>query len=320
MRRRQAEAFNFEIKRRKKLGERVTAPLAGSGISFKDLAARYLLARRGELRPKTLRDIVAFLDHHVMPLLGRLPCDAIRMPHLLEIMAPFSGLSLATRNRRVAYLKGVFNWGVRHEFIERNPFAAHKLRREPQVDILPPTPEEMATIIAVAPEHLAWALDLEWHTGCRPGPSELFSLRWADVDWARGGVWTYGTKTGTRRFIDIKDTFMEVLRGRWTHRDCEYLVSYQGKPVTTLKRTWAAAKVKAGVTRRLRLYDVRHAHITYQVARGADLKAVSQRAGHASTRMTADRYYHYLEALAREAAQLVPDLPPAPEPEKGVLH
>jgi len=99
-----------------------------------------------------------------------------------------------------------------------------------------------------------------------------------------------------------------MLKEKYKTRDREYIISYKGKPVKSLKRSWATAKKKAGITKRLRLYDLRHAFATYLLAHGADLKAVSDMMGHHSTKMTADRYYQLVEDLKRKAVSKLPTL------------
>jgi integrase len=61
----------------------------------------------------------------------------------------------------------------------------------------------------------------------------------------------------------------------------------------------------------VRFHDLRHANISQLVAAGIDVRTVSARAGHSSTRMTLDRYAHALPAgdVAAAAAlgALLPD-------------
>jgi integrase len=60
--------------------------------------------------------------------------------------------------------------------------------------------------------------------------------------------------------------------------------------VTRDYNRWVA---QAGVPR-IRIHDLRHTHITLALASGANLKAVSQRVGHAKTSITMDLYAHVL--------------------------
>ena len=55
----------------------------------------------------------------------------------------------------------------------------------------------------------------------------------------------------------------------------------------------------------IRMYDLRHTHITLNIAAGVNLKIVAERVGHASIRLTADTYAAVLPTMQKEAvAQL----------------
>ena len=57
--------------------------------------------------------------------------------------------------------------------------------------------------------------------------------------------------------------------------------------------------------RSIRFHDLRHANVSEQLAAGIDPATVSARAGHASTRMTLDRYAHALPASGTAAAAVM---------------
>jgi site-specific recombinase XerD len=58
------------------------------------------------------------------------------------------------------------------------------------------------------------------------------------------------------------------------------VVTFKGKSVVSLKIAWSAAKKRARITRRMRMYDLRHAFATKMLDNGADLKHVSILLGH----------------------------------------
>ena len=62
-----------------------------------------------------------------------------------------------------------------------------------------------------------------------------------------------------------------------------------------------AALVRAGITRRIRPYDLRHLAASAMLDAGADLKSVSEILGHASPDMTLRTYQHTSTTLRREA-------------------
>ena len=56
---------------------------------------------------------------------------------------------------------------------------------------------------------------------------------------------------------------------------------------------WYPAVTAAGLTIKVRIHDLRHAHASWLLAGGADLQVVKERLGHTSIQTTA-RYLHTL--------------------------
>ncbi|MGH3376891.1 MAG: tyrosine-type recombinase/integrase [Actinoallomurus sp.] len=59
------------------------------------------------------------------------------------------------------------------------------------------------------------------------------------------------------------------------------------------QQIWDPAVTAAGIDRRIRVRDLRHAHASWVLAGGADLQTVRERLGHAGLRAT-ERYLHTL--------------------------
>ena len=55
----------------------------------------------------------------------------------------------------------------------------------------------------------------------------------------------------------------------------EYIITYKRKPIASMKHGWHDALKNAGITRRIRSYDLRHAFATYALDNNADIKAVA---------------------------------------------
>lgn len=58
-------------------------------------------------------------------------------------------------------------------------------------------------------------------------------------------------------------------------------------------QVWEPARAQAGLTMRVRVHDLRHAHASWLLAGGADLQVVKERLGHGSIKTT-ERYLHTL--------------------------
>ena len=88
------------------------------------------------------------------------------------------------------------------------------------------------------------------------------------------------------------------------------LGEYEGAPVKKLQTAWEAALRRAGITRRLRLYELRHWYASTLLRGGADIKATSELMGHSSPNLTLSTYYHITEGQKRGALDTLkmPDL------------
>jgi len=77
-----------------------------------------------------------------------------------------------------------------------------------------------------------------------------------------------------------------------------------GTPInpSNLRRDFNIYIKKAGV-KKIRFHDLRHTHATLLLKQGVHPKIVSERLGHADTRMTLDRYSHLLPNMQRETAR-----------------
>ncbi len=214
----------------------------------------------------------------------------------------------ATVNRYCCYLRSIFNYAVQIGNIDVSPLRPwHKSKEMPRLFYLDEKGFEM--ISKAASPHIAWAMEVAYNTGVRPGPSELLSLRWEDVNFDKGVLTVKATKTRSIRRIPLKPKFLEHLLEKRTHSKSGYIVEYKGMQVLRIQKAFRMAVKRSGVTYPVRLYDLRHMFATYMLTHGADLAAVSYLMGHASVKMTADIYYQYLEGEKERAIACLPDLP-----------
>jgi integrase len=293
-------------------GARPDAP-PQPGLTFAALAQRYLDTR--SLAENTRKNMLYALNAHVLPRWGEARVTSLSMVHLVEVDEALAarGRSMATRNRVRVYCRAICQWGEDNDLIPANPF--RRFRPETKKEGRAPdlvTDEELAAIYAAAPAHLCWMLEVMMNTGARPGPSELFSLKMTDVDFKGEGIWITRRKTDSpRALLPLRLEFLARLK---TLAEAEpgrtWLIEYEGEPVTTMKTAWKATKRRAGISRRLRPYDLRHWYATKMLTGGADIKAASELMGHASPRTTLATYYHLMEGQKRAALDHlhVPDL------------
>jgi integrase len=203
------------------------------------------------------------------------------------------------------------NWSVDRKLIAVNPVAGYKKPRRDDEVIMPPTVAEVQAIIKNAAEHLKRAILISFYTGLRPGQSERYQLKWSDVNMDEGVILIRSAQKGgpPSRVVPIHPDFRAYL-AMWKEIDkkAEHLIMYRKKPVKSVKKAFRRAKKRAGITRRLRLYDLRHAFATALLASGADLKGVSELIGHSRTDTTTRVYQHTNMDLYKKTIGILPKL------------
>ncbi len=171
-------------------------------------------------------------------------------------------------------------------------------------------------------------------TGLRRG--EVVGLRWRDVDLdgARLSVVnTFTTVNGvmlestvktakSRRQVSLDSVSVAVLRAHrlrqneerlflgaaWQDHDLVFTEA-NGAPLHPDKLTVRFRKlVDERDLPRVRLHDLRHTRATLALRAGIHPKVVSERLGHATTRITLDLYSHVAPELDQEAAEKVAGL------------
>lgn len=314
-----AETRDLEIKFKKKRGQWRTSPRVSS-LLFVELAQFYIDTRARDLSANTKDGILRALATYALPVIGAKPITQITMDDWWRIQEKMTGrgISNQTINTYFVYLSKIFTWAIEEneDLLAEHPWAKRKrlrVRERFTIDLF--TGTEFKRILKAAPAHLAWCLEVAYYTGVRPGPTELFVLRWADMDWNRRRIKIPSTKTDSIRWRwqYLDPDFMKRLRDqeqkvRKEYPDCPWIVSYQGKQITSVKRSFARAKEKAKITRRIRMYDIRHFYITYALAGGADLMELAERVGHKDGQMIMRVYAHLAKDLQRTTAFKLPSL------------
>ena len=222
------------------------------------------------------------------------------------------GVKDATIVRELTDLQAILNWSKRRRppLIAFNPIAGYVKPKQDLAIIAPPTAGETRAIIQHAAPHIKRALIISYYTGLRPGAVELLTLRWTDVDFEGGTILIRSAHKGgpLRRSVAMHEAFLSTL-DIWYRQDKKRgpIIHYHGRAIKKIGKAWAGALERAGITRRLRPYDFRHAFITMALEDGADLKALSQVVG--SRPETIMRHYqHVSKQLHRDTVARIPAL------------
>lgn len=321
-------------------------PTPGSA-TFSDLANSYAESRVGIMEKVSLDNWLWKMRGIIFPALGHLRAMDItparldryvkaRLSTLKKNDRPDLGtIKRTTVHRELSDIRAVLNWAARRRYIPFNPAAAYEMPKRDDAIILPPTINEISAIVRVAPEHLARAIVISYYTGLRPGPRELFSLNWSDVDFDSGTITVRSARKGGSRWriVPIHRAMFPLLTS-WRSADHitgdahdAPIIHFAGQRIASIKKAYITAKRRAGIARRLPLYALRHAFATETLRGSADLKSVSALLGHTRTDTTTRIYQHINTAQTRDAVERLPalDVPvneigQSIDPERRTIH
>ena len=280
--------------------------------TFVELATSYRSARAASIAKSTAENFDTKMHGVVLPAIGNEMAHNITSARLDRYVNDRldAGVKTTTIHRELSDIRAVLRWAHMRKLISSNPMEGFEMPKRDDARISPPTRAEFEAILACAVPHVQRAMLISWNTGLRPGKEELLTLTWDSVDFENETLTVVSAVKGGLpvRIVPINKTLLGYLRN-WYRADkvegYRYLVNYNGYGVDKINKAWTAAKKRAKITRRLRMYDIRHAFTTTLLERGGDLKSVSEMIGHKSIEMTAEVYQHVSNALKRRTIDLL---------------
>jgi integrase len=314
-RKRDAEAFDGEIKRRRRLGE--LGLMDAGNERLVDFGREWwTLYAEPNLSRSTLRVYAQLWDAHILPRLGQLKLRELTVETLqryrLELQR--DGVGQASARKALVMLQGMLQRAVEWGRLPSNPMTAVKKPPSGRTRLIQPlSPEVVETMRALllAQGHVrdATILSLLAYAGLRPG--EALGLRWSCIQ-----EWTIlveaavvdgelgPTKTRRARTVRLLKPLARDL-AEWRMRcgrppdDALVFPGHDGGPWTlTAYKNWRRRffdRVTETVgLRDARPYDLRHSFVSLLIHEGRSVIDVARQAGHAPT-MTLDTYAHVFD-------------------------
>lgn len=207
--------------------------------------------------------------------------------------------SPTTVNHHLSVLSKIFSLAVDAELVDGNPcFRVRKFHLNNQRLRVLSAQEEARLFIALGSNELVKQIvTFALHTGMRRG--EIFSLKWFDVDFARGLIQVRESKSGKKRLIPMNDTVRTLLNGLKQHSEYVFPSPKTGGRLDNIKRSFRRA-VKEAKIEDFWFHDLRHTAATRMADQGADAFTLAKILGHSDIRMTA-RYTHATDSALRRA-------------------
>lgn len=252
--------------------------------------------------------------HTALELLGEYNLSAITSRELTQLYDKMaaSGIKEVTINYRMKKMFTVLRWAAHEGFCDQIMFP--QLSGAKYEKFIPPSPEEISNILAAAAPHIQRVIIIGSQCGVRIGKSELFQLTWSDVDLEQKILRVHGAKKNLDapwREVPIRTNLVSIF-DTWRKEDMDkgikYLIHHEGKPVQSIKTAWRKTLLRAGIKRRIRPYDLRHAFATELIAAGADIGTIAKLMGHATPTMLLQHYQYVMDRQKRRAVEGLPDV------------
>lgn len=311
---REAERFLAEIRERThQLTTQRAAPM-----TVGRLVREMMRARRRELSPAYLATLEAHADAFAETRLWARPVSAVHPSEVAAVLRAYAdaGLSTSTIRGRRALLSAAWAWGITNGHAATNPVrevrtptgSATPLRAVRRWEVL--ALAEVAEIAGLLPSWAADTVLLLGGSGMRIGEALGLTVgswdraaRLLTIERTRGRYGTRdATKTGPPRTISLPVSATEELLDRLTAdrpATDPLLLGARGGPVDegSLRRAWARALAQLPhLDPRLTPRHLRHTCATALLSAGVPVAVVAQHLGHASPRITQERYAGWVRA------------------------
>ncbi len=285
-------------------------------ITIESAWRRYISACVIKLNPNSINHRQAIYNKHISTFSGL----ALTELTTLDIQNLINLISANLKAKTVKTIYGIFraflNQCVAWNLIIKNPCVGVIIPKGTRSldNIKPLNSAEIARFMVACKDHkYGLFMRLQLLTGCRT--SELRALCWDCVNFAdstiliRRGVniktnelQEFTKNNSSRRIIKLDDiTILSLKKVKLASKsDLVFPGAIPGHAITINVLLDALKQVlkKANIEREhFRLYDLRHTCATYLLNSGVPVKAVSERLGHASSKMTLDVYTHYTSDL-----------------------
>ena len=220
--------------------------------------------------------------------LGRSPDTATREDlRRYQLHMARQQIGAPTINAAIAALRFFFNVTLERPDLVRPLRTVNEPRRAPVVL----SPEEVALLLEAAPglKYKA-ALSVAYGAGLRV--SEVANLKVSDIDSQRMTLRVEQGKGQRDRYVMLSPQLLELLRDWWqAARPQVWLFPGQNpvNPMTPrqLNRAVHAAKLLAGISKRVSPHTLRHSFATHLLEQGVDIRVIQVLLGHAKLETTA---------------------------------
>jgi integrase len=243
-------------------------------------------------------------------------------------------LSDATIYQVDKVLRSIFNRAEEWHILKENPMKTIKRPKVKRKEMNYLDQKEAVRLIATLQQiNPTWRLYFltAMIGGLRRG--EIIALEWTDLDFENDLIHVKksipmfedkqpvikDTKTGATRFVSMPSWYMEEMEkfqeewekekesvdDLWQGEERQFIFhNGVGRPLYPSAATgkWIKFRNKYGFDN-IRLHDLRHTMVTLLIEEGVNIKAIQERAGHSSSKITTDVYGHITKRVRDATAE-----------------
>jgi len=282
-------------------------------VLFTDFAQRYLAySRTNKALTSYKRDLVS--SKSLIPVFGEKYLFEI-IPQMVEEYKAKrlqEGVTPATVNRELSFLRHLFNKAIEWSYLTRNPLQGVKLLKEPPGRTRYLKTEEIGRLLEVIDSfsndirsYLKPIVLIALNTGLRK--REILRLKWRDIDLVKKKITVTITKTNEIRTVPMNESLYQELKKMSQDQESEYIFcNKKGVPYGNVRKSFDRALKIAGIDN-FRFHDLRHTFASQLVINGCDIRTVQQLMGHKDIKMTM-RYSHLSKSHLQEAVERLDNL------------
>jgi len=200
-------------------------------------------------------------------------------------------------NRELACLKHLFSKAIEWEYCDVNPVKKVKLLKEPPGRIRYLEDYEIEALLSECSPQIEPMVVVALHTGMRR--SELFNLKWEDIDFNNNIIIVKDSKNNESRLIPMNDTVCKTLKTLYHPENIFVFHTPKGTPYKDVSVGFKGALKRAGIEN-FRFHDLRHTFASRLAMGGRNLQTIQQLLGHKTIKMTV-RYSHLSQSYLRDA-------------------
>ncbi|USK98226.1 tyrosine-type recombinase/integrase [Bacillus tropicus] len=285
---------------------------------------------------QTAKVLRGYLNSRIIPSLGNIKLAKLTSLHMQNYVNSLrdDGLKRGTIEKIIKIIRNSLEHAIDLELITKNVAVKTKLPKADKEELTVWNEQEVQLFLKTAQDsRYSIVFHMALVTGMRQG--ELLGLRWKDVDLEKGHLtisqtlshdgktFLVGgkTKSSLRKILLPASTVAKLKRHRAVvlkeklsqgeeYQDNDLVkCTPSGTPINPANvRRSLNALIKKAVVPKIRFHDLRHTHATLLLAKGVNVKVISERLGHSNIKITLDTYSHVLPTMQEDAVNKIEEI------------